>query len=153
MPQLASTKATQPIDQHVGSRVRMRRMLIGMSQEQLAEALGITFQQVQKYEKGANRISVGRLQHIATVLGVEVSYFLEGAPGGSGTPNPETEFLHGQDGARLSRALSRITDPALRTTAITATIASVEAIAGTLQGSGGSQKQRRGRSSREPSEA
>ena len=153
MPQLASTKSTQPIDQHVGSRVRMRRLLIGMSQEKFAEALGITFQQVQKYEKGTNRISVGRLQHIATVLGVEVPYFLEGAPGGSGTPNPEMAFLHSQEGVRLSRALAQITDPALRTTAIVAAIGCVEAIAGTLQGSGGAQKQRRGRSSREPSEA
>ena len=123
MPQLASTKSTQPIDQHVGSRVRMRRLLIGMSQEKFAEALGITFQQIQKYEKGANRISVGRLQHIATVLGVEVPYFLEGAPGGSDTPNPEMAFLHSEEGVRLSRALAQITDPALRTTAITAAIA------------------------------
>jgi transcriptional regulator with XRE-family HTH domain len=74
------TKAPNPVDRHVGSRVRMRRMLIGMSQEKLGEALGITFQQIQKYEKGTNRIGASRLHHIARVLGVPVEFFYEGAP-------------------------------------------------------------------------
>lgn len=68
-------KSPNEVDRHVGSRVRMRRMLIGMSQEKLGEALGITFQQVQKYEKGTNRVSASRLQQIAGVLGVTVSFF------------------------------------------------------------------------------
>jgi transcriptional regulator with XRE-family HTH domain len=71
------------VDKHVGSRVRMRRMLIGMSQEKLGEALGITFQQIQKYEKGTNRISASRLQQIASVLGVDDRLLLR-RPAGRG---------------------------------------------------------------------
>src|ERR1700754_4961781 len=72
-------KAPNPTDKHVGSRVRMRRMMLGMSQEKLGDALGLTFQQVQKYEKGANRIGASRLQQIAQILQVPVSFFFEGA--------------------------------------------------------------------------
>ena len=72
-----SSKRANPIDVHVGSRVRMRRMLAGMSQEGLGEALGITFQQVQKYEKGTNRVSASRLQQISRVLDVPTSFFFE----------------------------------------------------------------------------
>ena len=71
-------KVPNPIDRHVGSRVRMRRMLAGVSQERLGEALGLTFQQVQKYEKGTNRISASRLQQIAKMLGVPVAFFFDG---------------------------------------------------------------------------
>src|ERR1700674_5845773 len=73
-------KVPNPIDKHVGSRVRMRRMMIGMSQEKLGEKLGITFQQIQKYEKGTNRIGASRLQQIATVLSVPVGFFCDAAP-------------------------------------------------------------------------
>src|SRR5204862_2364914 len=73
-------KAPNPIDKHVGSRVRMRRMMLGMSQEKLGDALGLTFQQVQKYEKGTNRIGASRLQQISLILQVSVSFFFEGAP-------------------------------------------------------------------------
>src|SRR6201988_3669252 len=73
-------KAPNPIDRHVGSRVRMRRMMLGMSQEKLGDALGLTFQQVQKYEKGANRIGASRLQQISQILQVPVSFFFEGVP-------------------------------------------------------------------------
>src|SRR5437867_6573283 len=73
-------KAPNPVDRHVGSRVRMRRMMLAMSQEKLGDALGLTFQQVQKYEKGANRIGASRLQQIAHTLQVPVSFFFEGAP-------------------------------------------------------------------------
>src|ERR1044072_1365423 len=73
-------KAPNPIDRHVGSRVRMRRMMLSMSQEKLGEALGLTFQQGQKYEKGANRIGASRLQQIARILQVPVSFFFDGAP-------------------------------------------------------------------------
>src|SRR5436190_10777488 len=73
-------KAPNPIDKHVGSRVRMRRMMLSMSQEKLGDALGLTFQQVQKYEKGTNRIGASRLQQISHILQVPVSFFFEGAP-------------------------------------------------------------------------
>jgi transcriptional regulator with XRE-family HTH domain len=72
------------IDVHVGSRIRMRRQLINMSQERLGELLGITFQQVQKYEKGANRISASRMFFTAKTMGVPVQFFFEGLPGGEG---------------------------------------------------------------------
>lgn len=70
------------IDVHVGSRIRMRRQIINMSQERLGELLGITFQQVQKYEKGSNRISASRLYFTAKILGVPVQFFFEDLPGG-----------------------------------------------------------------------
>src|SRR6185295_13878486 len=77
---LVAKKAPNPTDKHVGSRVRMRRMMLSMSQEKLGDALGLTFQQVQKYEKGANRIGASRLQQIASILQVPVAFFFEGAP-------------------------------------------------------------------------
>ena len=79
---MARTKGFYAIDAHVGSRVRMRRMMLGMSQEKLGEAFGLTFQQVQKYEKGANRMGASRLQHAADILGVPVSFFSKGEPMG-----------------------------------------------------------------------
>jgi transcriptional regulator with XRE-family HTH domain len=85
------TKTPNPIDKHVGSRLRMRRMMLGMSQEKLGEAFGLTFQQVQKYEKGMNRISASRLQQAAQILDVSVPFFFEGAPGGH---TPSAEALH-----------------------------------------------------------
>ena len=69
-----------PTDKYVGSRVRMRRLMLGMSQEALADQLGLTFQQVQKYEKGVNRISASRLQHMCDILQVPVQFFFDGAP-------------------------------------------------------------------------
>src|SRR5216684_3293407 len=77
---MAGTKSPNPIDRHVGTRVRMRRMMLGMSQTALGDALGITFQQVQKYEKGTNRIGASRLQHLSHILGVRVAFFFEGLP-------------------------------------------------------------------------
>lgn len=73
--------AFHPTDIHVGLRIRMRRREAGMTQEGLAELLGITFQQVQKYERGANRVSASRLQAIANALGEPIAYFFEGLPG------------------------------------------------------------------------
>src|ERR1700678_1752014 len=87
--QVMAKKAPNPIDKHVGSRVRMRRMMLGMSQEKLGDALGLTFQQVQKYEKGTNRIGASRLQQISHILQVPVAFFFEGAPHLAGTPGPE----------------------------------------------------------------
>ena len=77
---MIAKKAPNPIDKHVGSRVRMRRMMLSMSQEKLGDALGLTFQQVQKYEKGTNRIGASRLQQISNILQVPVAFFFEGAP-------------------------------------------------------------------------
>ena len=77
---MMAKKAPNPIDKHVGSRVRMRRMMLGMSQEKLGDSLGLTFQQVQKYEKGTNRIGASRLQQISQILQVPVSFFFDGAP-------------------------------------------------------------------------
>ena len=116
-------KKPNPIDTHVGSRVRLRRTMLGMSQEKLGEALGITFQQVQKYEKGSNRIGASRLQNIADVLKVPVSYFFEDAPGSATTPRGGLEengtdyvvdFLSTAEGLQLNRAFVRIADPKVR---------------------------------------
>jgi transcriptional regulator with XRE-family HTH domain len=113
-------KAPNPIDKHVGSRVRMRRMMLQMSQEKLGEALGLTFQQVQKYEKGTNRIGASRMQQIAQVLQVPVSFFFEEAPGvdapDGAAPSPSfvSDFLSSADGLALSRAFTRLKDAKLR---------------------------------------
>jgi transcriptional regulator with XRE-family HTH domain len=122
--EMPNKKQPNPIDTHVGSRVRLRRMMLGMSQEKLGENLGITFQQIQKYEKGTNRIGASRLQHIARVLTVPVSFFFDGAPGapvetgrGSGdaeAPNYLVDFLATSDGIQLNKAFVRIKDVKLR---------------------------------------
>ena len=82
----SGTKEPQDVDRHVGSRVRMQRMAIGMSQEKLGDACGITFQQIQKYEKGMNRMGASRLHQIAHALQVPIEFFYEGAPSGAGAP-------------------------------------------------------------------
>ncbi|MGH6673844.1 MAG: helix-turn-helix domain-containing protein [Xanthobacteraceae bacterium] len=118
-------KAPNPIDKHVGSRVRMRRMMLGMSQEKLGDALGLTFQQVQKYEKGTNRIGASRLQQISHTLQVPVSFFFDGAPhvpggarveGMGEAPSPAyvSDFLATSDGLALTKAFMRIGDSKLR---------------------------------------
>jgi transcriptional regulator with XRE-family HTH domain len=110
----------EPTDLHVGKRVRMRRMMLGLSQTQLGDALGITFQQVQKYERGTNRISASRLQRTADVLQVPVPFFFEGLPDGAGapgvTPPPPYlfEFLTSLDGVSLTKAFMRIPNASLR---------------------------------------
>src|SRR3954466_287700 len=118
-------KAPNPIDKHVGSRVRMRRMMLGMSQEKLGDALSLTFQQVQKYEKGTNRIGASRLQQIAQTLQVPVSFFFEGVPTGIGgppaggmaeAPSPAyvSDFLATSDGLSLTKSFMRIKSSKLR---------------------------------------
>jgi transcriptional regulator with XRE-family HTH domain len=117
-------KQASPIDVQVGTRVRLRRMLIGMSQERLGELLGLTFQQVQKYEKGVNRIGAGRLFQVAHILGVPIDYFYEGVNGVSegapgfaepgGTSPPVMEFLSSGEGLQLSLAFMKIKDPKVR---------------------------------------
>ena len=123
---MANKKTPNPIDIHVGSRVRLRRMMLSMSQEKLGESLGITFQQIQKYEKGTNRIGASRLQNIARVLSVPVSFFFEDAPsGGTGQPasggaeEPKqtsyvVDFLSSSEGIQLNKAFVRIKDARLR---------------------------------------
>ena len=117
-------KLPNPIDVHVGSRVRMRRMLVGMSQEKLGDSLGLTFQQVQKYEKGANRIGASRLFQISRVLGVPVSFFYEGLTGdGEGNEVDQAEIdqsvfeldmLSSSEGIQLNSAFFSIRDPKVR---------------------------------------
>jgi transcriptional regulator with XRE-family HTH domain len=114
-------KAPNPIDQQVGARLRMQRMLVGMSQEKLGEALGVTFQQIQKYEKGSNRVSASTLKQIAQVLNVQPSFFLEdamprAAPGfaESGSGSYVVEFLSTAEGVELNRAFSSIRDSKIR---------------------------------------
>lgn len=75
-----------PVDVHVGARIRARRLIVGLSQEKVSEPLGVTFQQLQKYENGGNRVSASKLQLIASTLNVPVSYFFEGAPGYDALP-------------------------------------------------------------------
>ena len=122
---MMAKKAPNPTDKHVGARVRMRRMMLGMSQEKLGDALSLTFQQVQKYEKGANRIGASRLQQISHILQVPVSFFFEGAPqtpglptggGLSEAPSPAyvSDFLATSDGLALTKAFMGIKDAKLR---------------------------------------
>jgi transcriptional regulator with XRE-family HTH domain len=122
---MMAKKAPNPIDKHVGSRVRMRRMMLGMSQEKLGNNLGLTFQQVQKYEKGTNRIGASRLQQISHILQVPVSFFFEGAPTVSTSPRTDglndapspayvSDFLATSDGLALTKAFMRISDSKLR---------------------------------------
>lgn len=80
----APKKEPRPTDKHVGGRIRMRRQMLRMSQESLGEAIGLTFQQVQKYEKGTNRVGASRLQQIADTLGCQPAWFFDGAPGSEG---------------------------------------------------------------------
>ena len=116
-------KVPNPIDRHVGSRVRMRRMLAGVSQEKLGDALGLTFQQVQKYEKGSNRISASRLQQIAKMLDVPVSFFFDGAPTGdmptggfsdAASSAYVSDFMSSSEGVQLTKAFVRIKNPRVR---------------------------------------
>src|SRR5689334_14137146 len=120
---LMAKKAPNPIDKHVGSRVRMRRMMLAMSQEKLGDALGLTFQQVQKYEKGTNRIGASRLQQISHILQVPVEFFFEGSPdlqpSGDGMQDAPSatyvsDFLASSEGLSLTKAFTRIKEPKLR---------------------------------------
>jgi len=125
-PDEKGSRRPNPIDVHVGSRVRFRRMLLGMSQEKLGDKLGLTFQQIQKYEKGINRIGASRLFDLAQVLGVSVQFFYEEAPAAEPTQlvpegfaerPPEgsiVEFLRSRDGLELNKAFVRISDAKAR---------------------------------------
>ena len=120
---IENKKKPNPIDIHVGSRIRLRRTMLGMSQEKLGESLGITFQQIQKYEKGTNRVGASRLQNISNILNVPVSFFFEDAPGehsaGGGmaeasSSNYVVDFLSSSEGLQLNRAFVKISDPKVR---------------------------------------
>jgi transcriptional regulator with XRE-family HTH domain len=121
-PQSMIKKIPNPIDKYVGSRLRMRRIMLGMSQEKLGDALGLTFQQVQKYEKGINRIGASRLQHIAEILEVPISFFFEPttvpdtASRATASPSPSyvSDFLATSDGLALTKAFMQIRDGKLR---------------------------------------
>jgi transcriptional regulator with XRE-family HTH domain len=129
------SRRPNPIDLHVGSRVRLQRMLLGMSQEKLGERLGLTFQQIQKYEKGINRIGASRLFDLAQVLGVSVQFFYDDAPvagakvsASNGSSNLTAipgfaerpadnfvvDFLSSREGIELNKAFVRISDPKVR---------------------------------------
>jgi len=113
-----------PIDVHVGSRVRMRRTLLGMSQEKLGNALGLTFQQIQKYERGANRIGSSRLFKLSEILDVPVSFFFDDLADSSGKRSKgfaegsprhfESDQLSKRETLELVRAYYKITDPKVR---------------------------------------
>ena len=117
-------KKPNPTDVHVGSRIRLRRNMLGMSQEKLGENLGITFQQIQKYEKGTNRVGASRLQAISNILGVPVSFLFEDAPGqpptaGKGfaedqSANYALDFCSSTEGLQLNRAFVKIQDGKVR---------------------------------------
>ena len=121
----ANPRKPNPVDVHVGGRVRLRRMLLGMSQEKLGESLGLTFQQVQKYEKGVNRIGASRLFELARILGVNVQFFFEELNGSQASPQLDgfaekaaddyvVEFLNSREGIELNRAFLRIEDAKTR---------------------------------------
>jgi len=127
------TKSPNPIDIHAGSRVRLRRMMIGMSQERLGEKLNLTFQQVQKYEKGSNRMGASRLFTIAAILDVPVQFFFEDMPADAlpdgidpalsadieaGGTDDLMGFVASHEGLKLNRAFRNINDPAVRKTLV-----------------------------------
>ena len=128
MPELSHPKSTDPaasphpVDVHVGARIRLRRRLLGLSQEKLAEALGLTFQQVQKYERGSNRVSASKLYEISRTLQAPVSFFYEGLPDAeSGAPitsggdgSPTADLLLTTEGPALAAAFPRIKSPEAR---------------------------------------
>ncbi len=124
----AGKKIPNPVDVHVGSRVRLRRMLVGFSQEKLGRSMGLTFQQIQKYEKGVNRIGASRLYKLSQVLDVPVGFFYEGMNQMEGSAIPGMaeekseeflyEFLNTRDGLELNRAFVKVSDASIRKSVI-----------------------------------
>ena len=119
------SKDLNAIDMHVGARVRMRRLMLDMTQEKLGDALGLTFQQVQKYEKGANRIGAGRLQQLSAILQVPVAFFFDGmrpatavvttsSPSDALSTSELDQFLTSSEGLALIKAFMRIKDAEIR---------------------------------------
>lgn len=118
MTHTPSPREPNAVDRHVGMRLRLRRQLMKISQEELANSAGITFQQVQKYERGANRVGAGRLYRFAQVLEAPVTYFFEGLPESAETTAPAgtevQELISSPDGVALASAFARIQDPKVR---------------------------------------
>jgi transcriptional regulator with XRE-family HTH domain len=133
---VVNQRSANSVDGHVGSRVRLRRLEMGLSQEKLADQLGITFQQVQKYERGTNRIGASRLHQIALVLQVPITYFFDGASegvrGAAADASPLAQALSDPATVRLVRAFAQISDPLLKQKAI----GIIEAIADTASHGG-----------------
>jgi transcriptional regulator with XRE-family HTH domain len=120
---MSAIKTPRPVDMHVGSRVRMRRLMLGISQVELAAALDLSFQQVQKYEKGTNRIGASRLEHISRFLQVPVAFFFEGASGASAVATSKADtrslalmddFVSSPEGLRLVQSFTQIEDADVR---------------------------------------
>jgi transcriptional regulator with XRE-family HTH domain len=114
---MPNRKTPNPVDKHVGTRVRMCRMVAGMSQTNLADELDVTFQQVQKYENGVNRISASRLQLMAAMFNVPVDFFFEGLAGvseKSRQPAYLSDFVAEQEGLALAKAFMKIANPKVR---------------------------------------
>lgn len=115
-------RSASPIDTHVGTRIRMRRQLMNMTQEKLGESLGVTFQQVQKYERGTNRVGASRLWNISRVLDVPISFFYDGLENGfeyaQASENEQMpiiyDFINSSDGVAFAKAVSRIKNKAVR---------------------------------------
>lgn len=130
-----STRSANTIDQHIGNRIRMRRNELRLSQTYLGEVLGVSFQQIQKYELGTNRISSGRLPEVAKALNVQVGFFYQGAPSADMKRNDAyppaimDDFLASKDGLRIASAFVRIKDPGVRFTVATAIAALIGEIA------------------------
>ena len=119
----ADDRLPNPVDLHVGARIRLRRKILGVSQERLADALGLTFQQVQKYERGANRVSASKLYEIAATLQTQIAYFFEGladpsaAQAGETAPGAERfvqDFLMTPEGLELAGLFPKITRARVR---------------------------------------
>jgi len=119
---MVNKKTPNPVDVHVGARIKMRRLMLGLSQERLGDGLGITFQQVQKYEKGTNRVGASRLQAISGILSVKPSFFFEGIenPDPSAPHRADGEiggiygFIASKEGLELNKAFVKITDANIR---------------------------------------
>ncbi len=119
---MSDERSPNQVDQHIGARMRLRRLTMNVSQERLAEMLGLTFQQVQKYEKGVNRVAASRLWDVARALDVPVSYFFEGLDGSAdaqgmaenGADTPVFDLIASPDGAQLAAAYSTIDSPRVR---------------------------------------
>ena len=116
----SNSRSPAAVDVHVGARIRMRRRFLGLNQTALASALGLTFQQVQKYERGSNRVSASKLYDIARTLKVTISFFFEGLPNQieAGEPDPTGQALHDflttPEGLELAEVFPRIGDPRMR---------------------------------------
>jgi transcriptional regulator with XRE-family HTH domain len=117
---VVGNKQANAVDAHVGLRIRTARLAAGLSQERLGNELGVTFQQVQKYEKGSNRVGASRLSNAAKILSVPVSFFFENDERGDNSGKADngllamTEALSTPEGIRIARALARISDPNVR---------------------------------------